>query len=257
MVMRCLISNHMLHIPAIASITVAVAASLVAAETSSVDGAAAAALAPKDTLTQAFGSSFAMILVSEIGDKTFFIAAILAMRHDRRAVFVGAAGALAAMTVLSACIGLVLPAILPPQYTRWAAIALFVFFGCNLIREATQMFAKGEGLGPSDELEEVEKELDESKENKNKIFSIIAQAFVLTFLAEWGDRSQISTIALAAARDALGVTFGGIIGHMCCTTVAVLGGRALAGRVPERVVAAAGGALFIVFAIHGVVAEFV
>jgi len=247
----------MLHIPAIASITVAVVASLVAAETSSGDGAAAAALGAKhqDTLTQAFGSSFAMILVSEIGDKTFFIAAILAMRHDRRAVFLGAAGALAAMTVLSACIGLVLPAILPPQYTRWAAIALFVFFGCNLIREATQMFAKGEGLGPSDELEEVEKELDESKENKNKIFSIIAQAFVLTFLAEWGDRSQISTIALAAARSPLGVTFGGIIGHMCCTTVAVLGGRALAGRIPERIIVAAGGALFIVFAIHGVVAE--
>jgi len=40
-----------------------------------------------------------------------------------------------------------------------------------------------------------------SKDSKRKIFQmlshIIVQAFTLTFLAEWGDRSQISTMALA------------------------------------------------------------
>lgn len=45
----------------------------------------------------------------------------------------------------------------------------------------------------------------------------------MTFLAEWGDRSQISTIALAAAHDPYGVTLGGIIGHAFCTGGAVLG----------------------------------
>ena len=38
--------------------------------------------------------SFAMIIVSEIGDKTFLIAAILAMRHPRLVVFAGAFGSL-------------------------------------------------------------------------------------------------------------------------------------------------------------------
>ena len=49
----------------------------------------------------AFISSLSVIIVSEIGDKTFFIAAIMAMRHSRLTVFAGAIGALATMTVLS------------------------------------------------------------------------------------------------------------------------------------------------------------
>jgi Ca2+/H+ antiporter, TMEM165/GDT1 family len=49
----------------------------------------------------AFVASLSVIIVSELGDKTFFIAAIMAMRHPRITVFAGAIGALALMTVLS------------------------------------------------------------------------------------------------------------------------------------------------------------
>lgn len=49
----------------------------------------------------AFVASLSVILVSEIGDKTFFIAAIMAMRHPRLTVFAGAIFALGLMTVLS------------------------------------------------------------------------------------------------------------------------------------------------------------
>lgn len=49
----------------------------------------------------AFIASLSVIIVSELGDKTFFIAAIMAMRHSRLTVFSGAIGALGLMTVLS------------------------------------------------------------------------------------------------------------------------------------------------------------
>lgn len=49
----------------------------------------------------AFIASFSVIIVSELGDKTFFIAAIMAMKHPRITVFGGAIAALALMTVLS------------------------------------------------------------------------------------------------------------------------------------------------------------
>jgi hypothetical protein len=65
---------------------------------------------------------------------------------------------------------------------------------------------------------------------------IFFNAFILTFLAEWGDRSQIATIGLAASQDVVGVTLGSVIGHAACTAAAVLGGRHLAAHINERTV---------------------
>eukprot|EP01026_Neomeris_dumetosa_P003599 TRINITY_DN10972_c0_g1_i1.p3 TRINITY_DN10972_c0_g1~~TRINITY_DN10972_c0_g1_i1.p3 ORF type:complete len:157 (-),score=23.48 TRINITY_DN10972_c0_g1_i1:426-896(-) len=82
---------------------------------------------------------------------------------------------------------------------------------------------------------------------------IFLKAFSLTFLAEWGDRSQIATIGLATQDDVWGVTLGGILGHCICTGAAVIGGRHLALHINERTVLIVGGVLFLVF---GVIAVF-
>ena len=86
-----------------------------------------------------FFSSLSMIIASEIGDKTFFIAAILAMRHSRVTVFASAISALALMTVLSAAMGYALPSLLSPYYTHLASTFLFIVFGIKLLKEAYEM----------------------------------------------------------------------------------------------------------------------
>lgn len=60
------------------------------------------------------------------------------------------------------------------------------------------------------------------------------QTFVMTFLGEWGDRSQIATIAMAAGQDYWWVTVGSICGHSVCTAGAVIGGRFLAEKISVR-----------------------
>lgn len=60
---------------------------------------------------------------------------------------------------------------------------------------------------------------------------ILAQAFIMTFLAEWGDRSQIATIALAASFNPYKVTFGALLGHLICTAAAVKIGEWISGKV--------------------------
>ncbi|KAK6133821.1 hypothetical protein DH2020_032532 [Rehmannia glutinosa] len=191
-----------------------------------------------------------MTVLSEIGDKTFFAAAILAMRHPRRLVLSGCLAALIVMTILSAVVGWAAPNLIPRKWTHHIMTLLFLGFGVWSLWDA---FKEGE----AEELAEVEKELDADDVKKQSrpflthFFSpILLKAFSITFFGEWGDKSQIATIGLAADENPLGVVLGGILGQALCTTAAVLGGKSLASQISEKIVALSGGILFIVFGIQ-------
>eukprot|EP00908_Phaeocystis_cordata_P022266 Transcript_4689.p2 GENE.Transcript_4689~~Transcript_4689.p2 ORF type:complete len:153 (-),score=23.56 Transcript_4689:777-1235(-) len=111
---------------------------------------------------EAFVAALGVIFATELGDKTFFIAAIMAMRHARLTVWAGAIGALAAMTVLSTIVGHVAPMLLPPALTHYAAVCLFLVFGVRMLRES-----RAASSAASDELEEVEAELSKKQASQN------------------------------------------------------------------------------------------
>lgn len=241
-----------------------------------------------------------MIIFSEIGDKTFLIAALMAMKHPRLIVFSAAFTALIAMTILSAVLGHAVPTLIPKKYTNLLAALLFLIFGAKMLKEG---YAIPRDQGVNEEMKEVELELEEKEElarkmgrrrssispyilesgrantrktrsstrlpappdsppsspdgsrspspsggstmssvfaGVNNLFSLLlspawVQTFVMTFLGEWGDRSQIATIAMAAGQDYWWVTGGAVSGHAICTAIAVIGGRAIAGRVSLRI----------------------
>src|SRR5438045_3835569 len=78
--------------------------------------------------------SLTMILFSEVGDKTFLIAALMAMKHDRILVFTAALSALVAMTILSSVLGHAVPTLLPKRFTNILAAILFLVFGGKMLR---------------------------------------------------------------------------------------------------------------------------
>ncbi|NMG09995.1 TMEM165/GDT1 family protein [Brasilonema sp. UFV-L1] len=196
----------------------------------------------------AFTAGLLLITVSELGDKTFFIAVILAMHHSRRLVFTGVVAALAAMTILSVVVGQA-ASILPKVYIHFAEIALFIGFGFKLLYDASRMPASSCDTEVVEEAKAAVKQADMQLPKKKNALAILTEAFVLTFMAEWGDRTQIATIALAAGNNAIGVTTGAILGHAICAALAVVGGRMLAGRISERKLTLIGGFLFLLFGV--------
>ncbi|KAE9618763.1 hypothetical protein Lal_00047505 [Lupinus albus] len=220
------------------------------------------------SILQGFTKSLAMTVLSEIGDKTFFAAAILAMRHPRRLVLSGCLSALIVMTILSVLVGWAAPNLVSRKWSHHITTLLFFGFGLWSLKDA--IF----GDGDAEELAEVEAELDKSWKSNNgatknskkvdddlklnkqwpffsQFFSpIFLKAFSITFFGEWGDKSQLATIGLAADENPFGVVLGGILGQALCTTAAVIGGKSLASQISEKIVALSGGILFIVFGIQ-------
>eukprot|EP00262_Sarcandra_glabra_P018007 TRINITY_DN6345_c0_g1_i1.p1 TRINITY_DN6345_c0_g1~~TRINITY_DN6345_c0_g1_i1.p1 ORF type:complete len:310 (-),score=28.92 TRINITY_DN6345_c0_g1_i1:129-1058(-) len=201
----------------------------------------------------AFFASLSMIIVSEIGDETFIIAALMAMRHPKSIVLSGALTALFVMTVLSTGLGRIVPNLISRKHTNSAATVLYAFFGLRLLYIAWRSDSK---TSQKKEMEEVEEKLEagQGKTTFRRFFSrfctpIFLESFILTFLAEWGDRSQIATIALATHKNALGVAVGATLGHTICTSIAVVGGSMLASRISQGTVATIGGLLFLCFSL--------
>ncbi len=208
----------------------------------------------------AFTAGLLLVTISELGDKTFFIAMCLAMRHRRCYVFAGTVLALAAMTILSVSLGRVV-SLLPKDITHYAAIVLFIAFGIKLLYDAYQMPPEchHHTLAAEDDYIECASDAEreaiaavsqaEIKLKKKTPFAICLEAFGLIFVGEWGDRTQFATIALAAANNPVGVTLGAIAGHTICAAIAVIGGKLIAGRISERSVTQLGGILFLLFAV--------
>ncbi|KAJ3024072.1 hypothetical protein HKX48_007252 [Thoreauomyces humboldtii] len=197
------------------------------------------------------------------------------MKNPRLLVFSSAISALAVMTVLSASLGTLAPLFISKKYTQLSAAVLFLVFGVRMLNDVRTMT----GTECQEELKEVAAELDEKEDVEmaealeggglkpedgqqhgqwgrgvKNLFSRITspiwvEGFVLTFLAEWGDRSQIATVALAGAEDFWWVSVGSLAGHSICTAVAVIGGRLLASRISVRTITLAGAILFIIFGV--------
>jgi len=218
-----------------------------------------------DDFIHGFLAALSVIIVSELGDKTFFIAAIMAMKNPRLTVFAGAITSLAFMHVLASFFGYA-TTVIPRVLTYYISSLLFAIFGIKMIYEAYHMSAN-EG---QEEFEEVNEELRkrEEKESRGDIESgghggevtafsmlskIFIQAFTMTTLAEWGDRSQLATVILAAREDVYGVCVGGILGHALCTGLAVIGGRIIATRISVKTVTLIGGIVFLLFALSALV----
>lgn len=229
---------------------------------------------------RSFVMAISMIGVSEIGDKTFLIAALMAMRHPRLLVFSSAASSLTIMTILSGIVGHSFTSFVSERYTHFIAGILFLIFGYKLTLEGLEM---SKGAGVEEELAEVEEEIAVSDLNKNlhnaetagipegrlarsasgfKSFvaktgeaaSIVlsplwVQIFAMIFLGEFGDRSQISIVAMASDKYYWHVISGAVVGHLVCTGIAVLGGRLLASKISMRTVTLGGAFSFFIFAI--------
>jgi putative Ca2+/H+ antiporter (TMEM165/GDT1 family) len=159
---------------------------------------------------------FGVVFVAELPDKTAVAALILATRRRPLAVFLGAAGAFVAQSLVAVSFGSLL-GLLPRSWVRIGAGLLFLGFAWAMWRRKDEE--------PS----------DAALRDGDGFLREAAASFLVIFIAEWGDLTQLATAALAAKHGRpLTVFVGATTALWAVTAIAVAAGHHLKARIDSR-----------------------
>lgn len=158
---------------------------------------------------------FPVIFLGELPDKTMFASLVLSTKGRPLMVWLGAAAAFVVHVAIAVSVGIALFTILPHRAVE-AVVAVIFFVGAALaIREARK----------ESRHEEREERLASTSSQRRRT---VLTAFIVIFLAEWGDLTQVLTANLAARlHSPLSVAIGAVLALWAVAALAVLGGRGL------------------------------
>ncbi len=155
---------------------------------------------------------FPIIVLGELPDKTMFASLVMSTRGRPGVVWLGAAAAFTVHVVIAVTIGVALFHLLPHQVLDAVVAGMFLVGAALALREAAK--------------ERRDEELVEREVASHR--RIAVTAFIVIFLAEWGDLTQILTANLAAHyHDPLSVAVGAVLALWTVAALAVVSGQSL------------------------------
>lgn len=183
---------------------------------------------PADPLSTAF-STFTLISLAELGDKSQLVCMTLAARHRHWPVILGAATAFIVLNTLAVLFGASVAAWVPEQVVAIVVAVLFALFGIHALK------ATDDG----------DDDLVEEKPGHGIFFTTLT----LLFVAEFGDKTQIAVAGLAGSMEAVPVWTGATVALVLVSALGVWAGRTLLQRLPVVWLHRLGGAIFLLFAL--------
>lgn len=179
---------------------------------------------------KAFGASFGLTFIAELGDKTQLAILTLAARFGWLPVFLGAAVAFAVLDALAVTVGVVLARFIPEEVIRYVSAAVFIIFGLLSFR-------------PDNDEEE-----EEAKEAGGRGPFLTSLAMVA--LMELGDKTQLSLVALTSKyRAPFFIFLGGTLALLLTSFIGAILGKGLSRIVPLKWIRWLSGAVFIIFGV--------
>ncbi len=157
-------------------------------------------------------STFAVISLAEIGDKSQMVCMTLASKHRHPPVLWGAMTAFALLNLLAVLFGAAVAAWLPAWLIATSVGTLFLFFGIHNLRQG--------------------KEEDEEEITERPGHSVFATTFLMIFLAEFGDKTQIAVAGLSSTQALLPVWLGATLALTVTSALGVFAGSQLLKKIP-------------------------
>jgi putative Ca2+/H+ antiporter (TMEM165/GDT1 family) len=180
-------------------------------------------------LIEAFISALTLILITELGDKSMLMSMIFSARYKKRLlVLTSVILALATVTIIGIVIGFIIFEIIPEIYLNYISGSIFIILGIYYIINSRR---------------ETE---DLSIDTKVSFASI----YSLTFISEFGDKTQIAIISLIiSTMEPIGVFIGAIIGFLVINLMAVYVGEKISKKISINLIKTVSAIIFIIFGI--------
>jgi putative Ca2+/H+ antiporter (TMEM165/GDT1 family) len=161
------------------------------------------------------GIVFPIIFLGELPDKTMFASLVLSTRGRPLAVWAGAAGAFLIHVVIAVSVGALIFRVVPHRAVEAVVAVLFLIGAALSLREALA----------ERQVEHRQQRLIDTESGSHRV---LATAFLVIFLAEWGDITQILIANLAVHYHSPASVAVGALGALwVVAALAVLGGRGL------------------------------
>ena len=174
-------------------------------------------------------STFTLIALAEIGDKSQLVCMALATRHRHWPVILGATTAFLVLNTLAVLFGAGVAAWVPERVTAGLVALLFGAFGIHALGK--------QDYGESDDLAE------------RSGHGIFLTTLLLIFVAEFGDKTQIAVAGLAGSFDPLPVWLGATTALIMVSVLGVWAGRTVLQRLPLLWLHRISGGIFLLFAL--------
>ncbi len=177
------------------------------------------------------GATYLLIALAEFGDKSQLVCMTLAARHRGLPVVLGAIAAFAVLNLLAVLFGAAVAAWLPEWVVTAAVALLFAWFGIAALR--------------------FEEDDDEEIEEKPG-HGVFATTFLMIFLAEFGDKTQIAVAGLGSTADTAATWVGGTLALATTSLLGVYAGRRLLNKLPLHWIHRVSGIFFLLLALLAV-----
>ena len=209
------------------------------------------------TFLGSLGQSFTIIFLSEIADRTFILVLIYASKLSWLPLLITGLFSMGLMNILAITLGYLVPLLLVKGIVDWIGFFCFLLFGVFSINESINMESTTvhqEMIKQKEEDEKSYKQLFDNENNYNNenkgTFEICLELFWFLCISELGDKSEITTIAIAALYDFYGVLLGTMFAYFCTIIIATFLGHVLAHYISEKQMNMIGGIIFLLFALE-------
>jgi len=173
-------------------------------------------------------SSFTLIALAEIGDKSQLVCMTLAARHRPWPVLSAAVVAFAFLNLLAVLFGAAVAAWIPEYITAALVSVVFAVFGIHAL------------LIDEDDSEDV---------RERGHHGIFLTTLALILVAEFGDKTQIAVAGLASTLPVLPVWAGATLALAAVSGLGVWAGSTLFRRLPTHWLQRTGGVMFLLFSL--------